>query len=562
MSVKRPMWMKLLAVSVILAALPAAAVGIGLMDINADTLRTDSRDFRLVVAEDVASSFESELQQAQRTVAATSHILGNPELVGEGRVALLQTLIGLDPSVDHIDIFDQQGLLIDRIAEEGVVLEPPADSIKLGDEDSVTFSSKEARLSITVPIRPDAPTGYVVSHVPLTRVQKRAATIATERMPRGSHVYIVNGAHQILVHDDITKTGSAFVPNEVIADITQLVEKHVAASGESQGGTTLTSVKPLSQMNAAVVVDVPLEFAYASLTDMRELVIAVTLIAILLAAFAAFISARVLTRPLERLLDFVHKLAARDFTARTDVSTGDEVGVLAGALNNAAQNLDESEAQIRKEIEIRTDLSRYLSKDLVENVVAREQDMSLGGKHSEITVMFADVVRFTPLCEKLEPEVIVSILNELFTMITEIVFKHGGTVDKFIGDCVMAFWGAPREDKHQAAHALAAAEEILSWLEIGNARWQKNHNITIELAIGVNSGTAIVGNIGSTTRMEYTAVGNCVNIAARLEALARPLQILTTQATCSQVNGYEFLRMGEEPIGANQGLVEVFEVVL
>ncbi len=562
MSVKRPMWMKLAAVSIALAALPAAAVGIGLININADTLRTDSRDFRLVVAEDIASSFEGELQQAQRTVAATSHILGNPELVGEGRVALLQTLIGLDPSVDHIDIFDKDGLLIDRIAEDGVDLAPPAQSIKPGDKESVMFAANKARLSITVPIRPDSPTGYVVSHIPLNRVQKRAADIAAERMPKGSHVYIVNGANQILVHDDITKTGSTFTPNEVIADITQLVQKHVAASGESQAGTTLTSVKPLSLLNAAVVVDVPLEFAYASLADMRRLVITVTLIAILLAAMAAFVSARLLTRPLERLSEFVRKLAARDFTARTEVSTKDEVGVLAGALNDAAQNLDESEAQIRKEIEIRTDLSRYLSRDLVENVVAREQDMNLGGKHSEITVMFADVVRFTPLCERLEPEIIVSILNELFTMITEIVFKHGGTVDKFIGDCVMAFWGAPREDKHQAAHALAAAEEILSWLEIGNARWMKNHNVKIELAIGVNSGTAIVGNIGSTTRMEYTAVGNCVNIAARLEALARPLQILTTQSTCSQVSGYEFMRMGEEPIGANQGLVEVFEVIL
>lgn len=566
MSVARPMWLKLAGVSILLAAAPTAAVGIGLVNINANSLRSESRDFRLAVAEDIAATFEAELQLGQRTVASTAHILANPTLGGEGRVALIQTLIGLDPVVDYVDIYDARGQYIDRISESDAAVPAVRQKLEVTQTLPQIVSPQSVRVPVALPIRPTSqtePTGYVVSYLPLDRVQARAQAIASQRMPAGSQVYVVNGDNQFLVHTDPTKVASTFVPNEVLQDVKQLVAQHVAASGESEDGTWLTSVKPLTSSSVAVGVNIPLDIAYASLTEMRQLVVIATGIAILIAALAAFAASKLLTRPLESLVEFVRNLAARNFAVRNDVHTKDEVGVLAVALNDAARDLGESEARIIQEVEIRSDLSRYLPRELVENVVAREQDMSLGGKHALITVMFADVVRFTPLCERLDAEVVVSILNELFTMMTEIVFKHGGTVDKFIGDCVMAFWGAPKPDSDHAARALEAADEMLSWLEIGNARWQKNHQVRIELAIGINTGVAIVGNIGSNTRMEYTAVGNIVNIAARLEALARPQQILTTRATCDLAGGsYDYARIGEEPIGANQGMVEVFEVAL
>ena len=169
-------------------------------------------------------------------------------------------------------------------------------------------------------------------------------------------------------------------------------------------------------------------------------------------------------------------------------------------------------------IPIRTDLGRYIPGELVDQIVRRERDMGLGGTRREISVLFADVVGFTPMTEQLEPEHIVTILNELFTILTQIVFRHGGTVDKFLGDCVMALWGAPTEQSDHASRAVEAAEDMLSWLETGNERWQETFGVTIQLAIGVHCGTAVVGNIGSEKRMEYTAIGDVVNVAARLEA--------------------------------------------
>jgi class 3 adenylate cyclase len=123
---------------------------------------------------------------------------------------------------------------------------------------------------------------------------------------------------------------------------------------------------------------------------------------------------------------------------------------------------------------------------------------------------------------------VVALLNELFTILTEIVFRHGGTLDKFVGDCVMAMWGAPTPQDDHAARALAAAEDMMRWLEAGNASWEAKFGVKIELAIGIHSGEAIVGNVGSETRMEFTAIGDTVNVAARLEAIARPMQVLVT----------------------------------
>ena len=140
-------------------------------------------------------------------------------------------------------------------------------------------------------------------------------------------------------------------------------------------------------------------------------------------------------------------------------------------------------------------------------------------------------------------------LNELFSLLLEIVFRHGGTIDKFIGDCVMAVWGAPVASDDHAHKALQAAEDMLRFLENANPSWQEKYGITIRLAIGVNTGAAIVGNVGSDKRMEYTVIGDTVNVAARLEGIAGPDQILVGEATYSRVGeDFDLVSIGERTL--------------
>ena len=311
----------------------------------------------------------------------------------------------------------------------------------------------------------------------------------------------------------------------------------------------------------AVVVQQPREVVYGVIDTIRASVIGVIGVAALVAFGVAVFVARRISEPLRELSAFAADLAARRFDRRVKVRTRDELALLGEAMSGAAADLQASEARIREELAIRNDLGRYLPGELVEKVVRREQDMGLGGRRAPITVLFADVVGFTPLTEHLPPEKVVTVLNELFTILTEIIFRHGGTVDKFIGDCVMALWGAPRAQVDHATRALLAAEDMMRWLEIGNAGWQQRFGITLQLAVGVNTGEAVVGNIGSETRMEYTAIGDVVNVAARLEGIARPMQVLASETTRRAAGDrFEFVSLGARELSGRSEPVQLFEV--
>ena len=196
---------------------------------------------------------------------------------------------------------------------------------------------------------------------------------------------------------------------------------------------------------------------------------------------------------------------------------------------------------------VRSTLELYVSPAVVQEVISRGIDLAPGGKRQTITILFSDVRGFTGLSERLSPEAMVEILNQHFTASSEIILNSGGTLDKFIGDAIMAFWGAPapRED-----HALAAVKAAIAMHtaakeldKIVQARWGEQFRI----GIGINTGDAVVGHIGSPRRMGYTAVGDPTNLASRVEGLTKDYQaeILITQATYELVKD----RIEAEPLG-------------
>jgi class 3 adenylate cyclase len=226
-----------------------------------------------------------------------------------------------------------------------------------------------------------------------------------------------------------------------------------------------------------------------------------------------------------------------------------------------AGSLRASEREIERQAKLHGDLSRYLSKELVDSIVSGKQSLQLGGRRMQITVLFADVVAFTPLTESRGPEEVVVILNELFSLITEIVFRHEGIVDKFIGDCVMAVWGSPISTEDHAQKALTAAEDIMRFLESANDNWSKRYGVEIRLGVGINTGFAIVGNIGSDKRMEFTAIGDVVNVAARLEAIAAPNQVLVGSETAKLCGeAFPLASLGNRRLTGRSTETEVFEL--
>jgi len=189
---------------------------------------------------------------------------------------------------------------------------------------------------------------------------------------------------------------------------------------------------------------------------------------------------------------------------------------------------------LEKNVLLEKILTRWQSPEVVREILADTSRLRLGGVRSTVTVLFADLSGFTPFSETRPPEAVMDVLNQAFSRLTEIVFKHQGTLDKFIGDCLMAFFGAPISSGHDAVSAVRAALEMRAAFNELKGQWG-DERAQLGLAIGVNTGEAIVGNVGSDRRMEYTVIGDTVNVAARLQDKAVAGQILIGEATHAEV---------------------------
>ncbi|MEW6102505.1 MAG: adenylate/guanylate cyclase domain-containing protein [bacterium] len=186
---------------------------------------------------------------------------------------------------------------------------------------------------------------------------------------------------------------------------------------------------------------------------------------------------------------------------------------------------------------VRGMFSRYVSKEVVEQLVSNPDAFSIGGKRVEISVLFSDICGFTTLSEKLQAEEIVSLLNEYFTAMNQVIFKHKGTLDKYIGDAIMVFYGAPLYPEEHAKRAVLTALEMIRELNRLKKEWKARGKEELDIGIGINTGEAVVGNIGSDIQTNYTVIGDEVNLASRLEGMTRKYnsQIIISKATYEQI---------------------------
>ena len=185
--------------------------------------------------------------------------------------------------------------------------------------------------------------------------------------------------------------------------------------------------------------------------------------------------------------------------------------------------------------QLTTIFSQYIPPELAQNFSTDPESLGIQSESREITVMFCDIQNFTSISEKLEPQVLAKWLNHYFTLVSAIIVRHKGTIDKYMGDCIMAFWGAPIASDQHSRDALNAAIEIQQALKSLRAKLAKNKLPQIYAGIGISSGLANVGNIGSELRKAYTAIGDVVNIAERVEKQTR---YYDTSIIISNINEY------------------------
>jgi adenylate cyclase len=272
--------------------------------------------------------------------------------------------------------------------------------------------------------------------------------------------------------------------------------------------------------------------------------------------------ASVMSTALKRVSDALRRVERLDYVHVDPIRTGDELEDLARGFNRMVDGLKERD-------KLRSTFGKYMTESVMEHLLAGK--VTLGGESLHVTVLFTDIRSFATISEKMTPQDLVVLLNEYFGEMVGIVMQENGVVDKYIGDAIMAVFGAPVPGPNDAVNAVRAAVRMRRALSTLNGRLQARGMPVLRTGIGIHTGEVIAGNIGSEKRMEYTVIGDTVNVASRLESstkelgvnllisedtyaqtmhavVARPVRPITVKGRARPVTPYEVLGLRDEPL--------------
>ncbi len=309
-------------------------------------------------------------------------------------------------------------------------------------------------------------------------------------------------------------------------------------------GSWLSAYAPVKnskgEMVAVIEVDVTADDVRADLRPLLWASLASLVVSVILGLCMTFWLSGRISKPLLSLQRTLEHIGRGDLTVRSDIATNDEFGEVSKTVNAMVEGLRERE-------QVKSAFARFVSQQVMETIIESGALPTVHGDRKRITVLFSDIRNFTTVAESMKPEAVVQMLNDYFKEMVDIIFRNKGTLDKFMGDGLMAVFGAPASDEFQEEHAIQAAVEMQRELKLLRSKWQADGRPSVHIGVGVNSGFAIVGNIGSNERMEYTAIGDTVNIASRLESATKELgvDILVSEETYNAVRGsFTATRMG------------------
>ena len=211
---------------------------------------------------------------------------------------------------------------------------------------------------------------------------------------------------------------------------------------------------------------------------------------------------------------------------------------------------------------VRTAFSQYLAPEMVSRLAESSESLKLGGEKKNMTFLFSDIRGFTPISEKYQknPQGLTELINRFLDNQTQIILKHGGTIDKYMGDCIMAFWGAPLDDDNQVENATKAVLEMRESLEELNERLREEGLDQINTGAGINTGLCVVGNFGSSNRFDYSVLGDSVNLAARLESSCKEYDTSLIISEYSMVDGYNYKFLDEVTVKGKSEPVKIYTI--
>jgi len=274
-----------------------------------------------------------------------------------------------------------------------------------------------------------------------------------------------------------------------------------------------------------------------SLQESVRLVVTITLAMIALGIVGAFLLGRRIARPIHELIRASREIQAGNYDYRITERRGDELGQLMNAFNEMA-------AGLRKKVQVEQAFSRFVPENVAKQMLSNIEQVKLGGETVEASVLFADIVGYTSLSEKLSASEVAELLNEYFSYIADAAKLCGGTLDKYMGDCAMILFGVPEPDPKHAFHAIYFAVLLKNLIERLNTQRLWMGKIPLQFSIGVNCGSMVAGTMGSKSRMQYTVLGDAVNLASRLSSVAEAGEIIVSGEMLQQPMVSDYVEIG------------------
>ncbi|HUF92948.1 MAG TPA: adenylate/guanylate cyclase domain-containing protein [Candidatus Limnocylindria bacterium] len=293
----------------------------------------------------------------------------------------------------------------------------------------------------------------------------------------------------------------------------------------------------------------------AALQKARNHAILISLGMVLLGIGGAVALASFLSYPILKLMEGTRAVAAGNFAVSLPVPSSDEIGDLTRSFNQMAQSLREKDL-------IKRAFTRYVAREVVDEILKDPENLVLTGERRDVTVLFCDIRGFTTTSEKLTPEEVVTLLNTFYNLMIDTIFKEDGTLDKFLGDGVMAVFGAPIYHQDHSLRAIRTALAMQAGIRELSGRRAIEGKPPIAVGIGINAGDAVAGTVGTEARMEYTVIGDSVNLAARLESNSKAGQILISEQTYRKVQAAVQARsLGRIKVKGKEEEIGVYEVL-
>ena len=345
--------------------------------------------------------------------------------------------------------------------------------------------------------------------------------------------FIVDSEGYLIAHPDTTVVTSGINMGDL--PIVQELFSSAVNNGQirfelEQDEFYLGSYKKIAFGRLGVITTAPEKLAFEGIYKIQRRNILLMIMFVAMAILIIYYYSKSLSNPIRKLVSATKKIEVGDYNLLLKPRTQDEIGVLTRAFVNMGMGLEEKER-------IKDAFGRFVNREMAE--LAEQGEIQLGGEIKPATIFFSDIRSFTAISEKLTPSEVVTFLNEYMTLMVDCVNRTHGVVDKYIGDAIMAVWGTPISHGNDAENAINGALMMRTALRKFNQNRGGDRKPIIKVGCGLNSGDVLAGQIGSNERMEYTVIGDAVNLASRIEALNKPMgtDLLISQGTADVVEG-------------------------